>query len=323
MSAEIVNIPGSDPPPSHQVASRRARLQVAASVLVTAVLGLSPVFAGTCKEPGSHLTKQEYRNVKTACEQMDAEMIAWKDPVEGRRRLASIQAGNFEYYVPTSDALRFKRQTGEDYIRHVTEFGHDGLGPGSYLRILATTAQGNRVATEMVSDIRRKSGSSYRNVHHQLFQFDDSGKVRIYKIYMDSAALARESRAQQRAVVMKFFEGITAAPPADFSSLFSDQIRWISERPGGANSEMDHAEVLKTIASLPTTFRQLRVTPDLDAFTQQNNKIAVEAKSHGIFANGTEYNNVYHFLFIVDGDKIKEIREYSPTTISPNVKAAP
>jgi ketosteroid isomerase-like protein len=160
-------------------------------------------------------------------------------------------------------------------------------------------------------------------VYHQLFQFDDSGKVKVYKIYTDSAALARDWRAQQLAVVMKFFDGITAAPPVDFSDLFSDQIRWIGERPGAANSEMDHAAVLKTIASLPTTFRQLKVTPDLDAITQQDNKIAVEAKSHGIFANGTEYNNVYHFLFIVDSGKIKEIREYSPTTISPDVKIAP
>jgi ketosteroid isomerase-like protein len=61
----------------------------------------------------------------------------------------------------------------------------------------------------------------------------------------------------------------------------------------------------------------------LDAITQQGDKIAIEAKSHGIFANGTEYNNVYHFLFIVNGDKIKEIREFSPTTISPDVKIAP
>jgi ketosteroid isomerase-like protein len=301
----------------------KAHFQVASSVLVTVVLGLSPVFAGSCKNPGEHLTKQEYRNVKTACEQMDAEMAGWKDPVEGRRRLTAIQADNFEYYEPTSDALRFKRQTREDYIRHVTELERDSLAPGSYLRILATTAQGDRVATETVADIRRKNGSGYRSVYHQLFQFDESGRVRIYKIYIDSAALARDSRAQQRAVVMKFFDGITAAPPANFGDLFSDQIRWIGERPGGANSEMDHAAVLKTIASLPTTFRQLRVTPDLDAITQQDNRIAIEAKSHGVFANGAEYNNVYHFLFIVDGDKIKEIREYSPTTVSPEVKIAP
>ena len=320
MSVEIMNTRGGDPAVFQKVAAKKASLKVASNVLLTAVMAFSPVFAGTCKDPGAHLTKKEYRNVKTACEQMDAEMKAWKDPAEGRRRLTLIQADNFEYYVPTSDALRFKRQTREDYIRHVTEFGRDSLVPGSYLRILATTAQGNRVATEMVSDIRHTNGSSYRNVYHQLFQFDDSGKVRIYKIYMDSAALVRESRAQQRAVVMKFFEGITAAPPAEFSDLFSDQIRWIGERPGAANSEMDHSAVLKTIASLPTTFRQLRVTPDLDGITQQDNKIAVEAKSHGIFANGTEYNNVYHFLFIVDGDKIKEIREYSPTAISPIAK---
>lgn len=310
-------------PTWRQLASRKMRLLVVSGLLVTSALGLSPVFAGTCKDPGAHLTKHEYRNVKTACEQINAEMMAWKDPAEGRRRLALIQADNFEYYVPTSDALRFKRQTREDYIRHVTEFGQDGLGPGSNLRILATTAQGDRVATEMVADIRHKNGSGYTNVYHQLFQFDDSGKVRTYKVYMDSAALARESRAQERAVIMKFFDGITAAPPPDFSDLFSDQIRWIGERPGAASSEMDHAAVLKTIASLPTTFRQLKVTPDLDAITQQDNRIAVEAKSHGIFANGTEYNNVYHFLFIVAGDKISEIREYSPTTISPILKVAP
>jgi hypothetical protein len=90
------------------------------------------------------------------------------------------------------------------------------------------------------------------------------------------------------AFVFKFFEGATASSPPDFSDSFSDQIRWIGERPGAANSEMDHAGVLETIASLPSTFRQLRVTPDLDAITRLDNKIAVEAISHGIFVNGTE-----------------------------------
>ena len=302
---------------------KRARFPEIAAILVAVAAGFSPALAGTCKDPGVHLAKQQYRNVKTACEQIDAEMAAWKDPAEGRRRLAAVQADDFEFYVPTSDSLRFKRQSREDYIRRVIEFRQDGIAPGSYLRILATTAQGNRVATEMVADIRRKDGSGYRSVYHQLFQFDDSGKVRTYKVYMDSAALARDSRAQQRAVMMRFFEGITAAPPSGFAGLFSDRIRWIGERPGAATSEMDHAAVLKTIAGLPASFSSLRVTPDMDSITQQDNRIAIEAKSHGTFANGSEYNNVYHFLFTIDGNQIREIREYSPTAVSPNVKTAP
>lgn len=308
-------------PGNAHAAPRCSRVTAAAIVACVALFGAAPLLAGTCATPGAHLTKEEYRNVKAACELVAAEMAGWKNAAEGRRRLSAIQAENFEYYYPTSEALRFKRETREDFVKYVTELEHGSVVPGSYLKILATTAQGNRVATEMVSDIRRKDGSAYKSVYHQLFEFDDAGKIRVYKIYMDSAALARDARAQQRAVVMRFFDGITATPPADFGNLFSEQIRWIAERPGAAHTEMNHEAVLKTIAGLPSAFRQLKVTPDMDGITQQDDRVAVEAKSHGIFASGAEYNNIYHFLFVIDGDKIKEIREYSPSNISPEAAA--
>jgi uncharacterized protein len=275
--------------------------------------------AGTCKDPGKHLTKREYQNVKTACEQMDAAMAGWTNPAEGRRRLLAIQADEFEFFVPTSDALRFHRGTREEYIRLVTETQSQSFAPASRYTILATTAQGNRVAMEMESDIHQRDGTTYQSRYHQLYEFNDAGKVRIYKIYMDTAALVRETRAAQERVVAAFFRALSASPPAGFEDLFTNDATWTGERAGTATHTMDHATVLKTISDLPKSFRELTVTPDMSGAIEQDNRMAVQAKSHGAFSNGTEYNNIYHFLFVLENGRIKGIREYSPSKESPEV----
>ena len=68
-------------------------------------------------------------------------------------------------------------------------------------------------------------------------------------------------------------------------------------------------------AAAPEFYRLMAVAPKLSAVgvTAEGERVAVEAESNGELANGREYRNRYHFLFVVAGGKVKRITEYVDT----------
>ncbi|WP_203556975.1 nuclear transport factor 2 family protein [Bacillus sp. B15-48] len=55
----------------------------------------------------------------------------------------------------------------------------------------------------------------------------------------------------------------------------------------------------------------IRLTPL--AITAEGNRVAVETESYTELTNGRVYNNLYHFLFIVEDGKIQKVKEYLDT----------
>lgn len=55
----------------------------------------------------------------------------------------------------------------------------------------------------------------------------------------------------------------------------------------------------------------LRITPT--GMIAEGNKVAAEAESFATLTNGRVYNNRYHFLFEVAGDKVLRVTEYMDT----------
>jgi ketosteroid isomerase-like protein len=47
--------------------------------------------------------------------------------------------------------------------------------------------------------------------------------------------------------------------------------------------------------------------------TAEDNRVAVEARSRGMHVSGQEYTNEYHFLFVLEGGRIKRLTEYMDT----------
>lgn len=47
--------------------------------------------------------------------------------------------------------------------------------------------------------------------------------------------------------------------------------------------------------------------------TAEDDRVAVEARSKGMHVSGQEYSNEYHFLFVLEGGKIKRFTEYMDT----------
>lgn len=53
---------------------------------------------------------------------------------------------------------------------------------------------------------------------------------------------------------------------------------------------------------------------EVDAMTAEGDRVAVEVRSKGRFADGRPYANAYHNLFVFDGGRIVLLREY-PTGV--------
>ena len=51
----------------------------------------------------------------------------------------------------------------------------------------------------------------------------------------------------------------------------------------------------------------------LYGMTAEDDRVALEAESHGVHKSGKQYNNHYHFLFRIRDGKIAEIKEYADT----------
>jgi ketosteroid isomerase-like protein len=54
---------------------------------------------------------------------------------------------------------------------------------------------------------------------------------------------------------------------------------------------------------------------EIVATTAEKDRVAMEAKGDFLFADGKEYKNTYHFLFIVRNGKVVEGKEYLDTAL--------
>ena len=121
--------------------------------------------------------------------------------------------------------------------------------------------------------------------------------------------------AEQRKIVCEFFERFSAADVAGALDLLAEDVVWQAMgREGGLplSGERDKPEIGQLIADVKTGFPGgIKLTPT--GRTCENNRIAVEVESYAEKANGTVYNNFYHFLMIVSDGKIFGIREYFDT----------
>lgn len=56
-----------------------------------------------------------------------------------------------------------------------------------------------------------------------------------------------------------------------------------------------------------------KMTVTVKQITAQDDRVAIEAESYARLESGAIYNNFYHFLFQVDGDRVARLHEYADT----------
>lgn len=123
-----------------------------------------------------------------------------------------------------------------------------------------------------------------------------------------------ETKERNKQVVRHFFNVFsTGDVPSILDCLDDDCVWWISGDLSGISGSHDKKAMGQLLAGVVDVYKQgaLPITP-LE-WTIENNRVAVEAESYAELKNGRVFNNSYHFLFELDGNRITRVKEYSDT----------
>lgn len=122
--------------------------------------------------------------------------------------------------------------------------------------------------------------------------------------------MSKEIANQQ--TVTRFFELFSSGAVDATMAMFAEDATWWVAGTMPISGTYDKAQFTKLLAGvLDTCTGPIKITPK--AFTVQGERVAVEAESYTQTRNGRTYNNHYHFLVTVRGDKIAGVKEYLDT----------
>jgi uncharacterized protein len=125
-------------------------------------------------------------------------------------------------------------------------------------------------------------------------------------------------------LVERFMQVFSAGDvEAILGSMTEDATWWVAGSMPGISGEVDRegfGTMLRGLSAL-TKAGAISLTPL--AWTCQGNRVAVETESYAELLNGRVYNNLYHFVFEIRGDKIASIKEYLDTEHTTAVFLAP
>lgn len=111
-------------------------------------------------------------------------------------------------------------------------------------------------------------------------------------------------------IILEFFA--VAEQGGDIMAYLSDDLEWWvpdSCPVAGTYKKADLPEVLGPI------FGMLKAPPKftINHITAEENRVAVDCQSTAEMKDGSPFGNTYHFLFILEGGKIKVVKEFLNT----------
>lgn len=125
-------------------------------------------------------------------------------------------------------------------------------------------------------------------------------------------------------LILNFMETFSTGNIDAFMSYLSESATWWVagniEGISGEKGMQAFREMNSGIASTTKT-GAIRLTPL--AITAEGNRVAVETESYCELNNGRVYNNLYHFLFVIEDGKIQKVKEFLDTEHTRAVFLAP
>lgn len=122
-------------------------------------------------------------------------------------------------------------------------------------------------------------------------------------------------RNKERAI--EFLKASAVHDAEAISSLLTDAATyWVQGvtrlfRHAGAKSKQQICAYMET----PSVFTK-KLVQEFGHVTAEDNRVSVEVSIEGISEDGRLYANTYHYLFLFDGDRISEVREYLDTAVA-------
>jgi ketosteroid isomerase-like protein len=117
-----------------------------------------------------------------------------------------------------------------------------------------------------------------------------------------------------KAVIKGFFQALSSGKRERIGEYLTDDCSWwVSGTVVGISGTYTKSQTLALLEQVTQVYKKgaLEITPT--DMIGEGQRVAVEAVSYAELHNGKVYNNLYHYVFYLEGDKIKSFKEYMDT----------
>ncbi|MBY0510845.1 MAG: nuclear transport factor 2 family protein [Rhodospirillaceae bacterium] len=120
--------------------------------------------------------------------------------------------------------------------------------------------------------------------------------------------------AENKAIVVKFFEAISSGDVARILGFYAED--GVCQTMGRTliSGKFSKAQISAAAARVFDVFPK-GVTFELLTLTAEDDRVAVEAVSHGDHISGKHYSNHYHFLVRLRDGKVTLLQEFMDTEL--------
>ena len=123
-------------------------------------------------------------------------------------------------------------------------------------------------------------------------------------------------------VCLRFFELISAREYAQAMQLLHENVEWWVNGDLPSSGTYHGREAVTGLFGLLRDNVPAGLKINFTALTAEEDRVAVEMNSEGVFTNGREYRNIYHMLFWVRDGSIVKTHEYFDTKYTAEILSA-
>jgi len=114
--------------------------------------------------------------------------------------------------------------------------------------------------------------------------------------------------SENKQLVIEFFGHLSAGRRPQALAMLAEDGTWWAPQMGLVTKR----QFTKLMGGIDAIMKgPIKLTPK--RITAEEDRVAVEAEGDGDLVNGKHYHNTYHFLVVVRGGKVCEVKEYNDT----------
>ncbi|HKD70438.1 MAG TPA: nuclear transport factor 2 family protein [Candidatus Binataceae bacterium] len=119
---------------------------------------------------------------------------------------------------------------------------------------------------------------------------------------------------ENKQIVTEFFSHLSSGRRPQALDMMADDATWWAPGPG----VMPKAQFKEMMGYMDKILKgPIKMT--LKRITAEDDRVAAEAESDGDVVNGKHYHNHYHFLIVIRGGKVREVKEYNDSKYAAEV----
>ncbi|MCJ2130679.1 nuclear transport factor 2 family protein [Methylobacterium sp. E-045] len=218
---------------------------------------------------------------------------------------------------------------------------HGALDGGLRMEVIGMVAESDMVAAELCAHALTKDGRAYRNRYHMLYTVRDGWIVAVaeytdlmvvaeafalptaptgaegdaYRSDAETAlrALDAELLSGNKRIVADFLDRFERSDvDALLAHMTDDATWWVNGRPdlfpgAGTKSKGELGELLRRMfTSLEQPLRM-----QADTMVEEGDRVVARVRSDAVTSSGRTYRNGFLMHFVVRGDRIAAVREYT------------